>query len=148
MSTEEALPDPARGLRRGLAVGLVLALAGAGVALGIFVTRGSSAPKISIFPGRFSESGFLSGSATLDHSYAVAATQTHLAGELTPGRTSYIVVLCDHGGMVVHAGSLTTSQPCTGRPEGVITLKASKTVTLTATVTEPQTHNWGLAIYH
>ena len=148
MSSEEALPDPARGLRRWVAIGLVLALAGAGAALGIVVTQGSSAPKRSIFPARFSESGFLSGSARLDHSYDVAATRMHVTGALTAGRTSYIVALCDRGGMVVHAGSLTTSQPCTGRPEGVITLKASKTVTLTATMTEPQTDNWGLAIYH
>jgi hypothetical protein len=58
-------PDPARGLRRLLLVGVLLALAGAGVALGIFLARGSPS-KPSIFPARFSESGFLSGSARLE----------------------------------------------------------------------------------
>jgi hypothetical protein len=139
-------PDPARGLRRLLLVGVLLALAGAGVALGIFLARGSPS-KPSIFPARFSESGFLSGSARLDHSYDAAPGATRVTGQLTPGRTSYLVALCDHGGMVVKAGSVTTSQPCTGQPVGVIALQAPRAETVTATVTEPQTHSWGLAIY-
>jgi len=140
-------PDPARGLRRLLVVGLLLALAGAGVALGFFLTRSSTATKPPIFPAQFSESGFVAGSVRLDMSYDADAAQSRVTGELAAGTTSYIVALCDHGGMVVTAGSLTTSQPCTGHPVGVINMKAGRTTTLTATVTQPQTHRWGLAIY-
>lgn len=148
MTTDELPPDPARDLRRLVVVGLLLAVAGAGVALGVVLTWSTSASKLSIFPTRFTEQGFLSGVARLDRSYDAVGTQSRLTGELTAGRTSYIVARCDHGGIVVTAGSLTTSQPCTGRPEGVIALNAPRTETLTATVTTTQTHRWGLAIYH
>jgi hypothetical protein len=140
-------PDPARGLRRLLVVGLLLALTGAGVALGVFLTRSSGVSLPAIFPARFAERGFVSGPVRLDHSFAAAGPQSRLTGALPAGTTSYIVARCDHGGIVVTAGSVTTSQPCTGRPEGVLNLKAGRPTTLTATVTEPQTGRWGLAIY-
>ena len=146
MTTEA--PDPTRGVRRLLLVGLLFALAGAGAALGIFLTRSSPSTAPSIFPAHFSESGFLSGSARLDRSYDGTPGETRVTGQLTTGGTSYIVALCDHGGMVVTAGSLTTSQPCIGRPVGVIALQVPRTETITATVTDPQIHNWGFAIYH
>lgn len=146
MTTEA--PDPTLGLRRLLLVALLLAIAGAGTALGVFLTRSSPSTKPSIFPSRFTESGFLSGSARLDRSYDAGSGQTRVAGSLTPGKTSYLVALCDHGGMVVTAGSLTTSQPCIGRPVGVIALQAPHAETVTATVTARQVHSWGLAIYH
>ena len=146
MTTEAT--DPTRGVRRLLLVGLLLALAGAGAALGIFLARGSPSTTPSIFPAHFAESGFLSGSARLDRPYAAGPGETRVTGQLSPGRTSYLVALCDHGGMVVTAGSLTTSQPCIGKPVGVIALQVPRTETVTATVTDPQIHNWGLAIYH
>ena len=148
MTNEQPEPDPARGLRRLLAIGFLLALAGAGVALGVFLSRGSSPTKPSIFPTQFSEDGFVSGTVHLDNSYDAAAGESGVTGELVAGRTSYLVALCDHGGVVVTAGSLTTSQPCTGKPVGVVTLRAAHTEQVTATVTQPQIHSWGIAIYH
>ena len=147
MTVEQADPDPARGLRRLLGIGFLLALVGAGVALGIFLSRGSPATKPSIFPAQFAESGFVSGPIRLDTSYDAGAGESRVTGKLPAGRTSYVVALCDHGGVVVTAGSLTTSQPCTGKPVGVVTLRAAHTEQLTATVSRPQTNRWGIAIY-
>jgi hypothetical protein len=139
--------DPARGIRRLLALGLVLALAGAGVALGVLLTRSSNDSVPSIFPSHFTQAGFLSGSARLDRSYDANAAAGRVTGSLAPGGTAYVVARCDHGSILVAIGAASTAQPCLGRPVGVIVMQVPRTTPLTATVTAAQTQRWGVAIY-
>lgn len=139
--------DPARALRRLLAIGLALALAGAGVALGVFLTRDSSKSRPSIFPAQFAQAGFLSGSARLDRSYDADPSARRLTGELASGGTAYVVARCDSGSIVVAVGAASMAQPCLGRPVGVIAIQVPRTAQLAATVTAPQTNHWGVAIY-
>src|SRR4051794_34931133 len=66
--------DPARGVRRLLVALLALALVAAGGAFALSQRGGSPAsaratPRPSLFPASFSQSGFLTGAATLVKSY-------------------------------------------------------------------------------
>ena len=142
--------DPARGLRRLLALLVVLALAAAGGALALS-QRGSSGSTPhrppALFPAGFSETGFLTGSATLVSSYDAAAGSPREVATVTARGNVYLVVLCGRGTMQIAVGSITSSRPCTGSPSGVLALNVTQDVTVTATVSAPQATRWGVAIY-
>src|SRR4051794_23247968 len=68
--------DPARGVRRTLLLLLGLAIVAAGVAFGLSQRGGGSAATKPppLFPARFSQAGFLTGSATRAASYDAEVT--------------------------------------------------------------------------
>ena len=150
-SAESQVPDdPARGLRRLLALLVLLALVAAGGAFALS-QRGSGgsakAPPPALFPSRFSETGFLSGSAALVSSYDAAAGSRRRTATVTARGNVYLVVLCRTGTMQIAVGSITSSSPCTGSPRGVLALNLTQDVTVTATVSSAQSTRWGIAIY-
>jgi hypothetical protein len=150
-SAESQVPDdPARGLRRLLALLILLALVAAGGAFALS-QRGSGASTgrqlPALFPSRFSEAGFLNGDAVLVASYDAAPTSRQTTATVTARGNVYVVVLCRTGTVRITVGSLTSSRPCTGSPDGVLALNLTQDVTLTATVTASQGRRWGVAIY-
>jgi hypothetical protein len=134
-----------------LLAGLVLlALVAAGGAFALSQRGDGSAapsPAPGLFPARFSETGFLSGSAALVSSYDAAATVRRTSGSVSTRGTVYVVGLCRAGTLHVEIGGLTSSRACTGRPVGVIALKLTRGAQLTATVSLRQRGRWGVAIY-
>lgn len=141
--------DPARGLRRLLALLVLLALAAAGGAFALS-QRGSGSSKHqppSLFPKRFSESGFLTGSATLVTSYDAAASSRRRTATVTARGNVYLVVSCHTGTIQIDVGSITSSRPCIGSSSGVVALDLSRDVALVATVSATQSTRWGVAIY-
>lgn len=143
--------DPARGLRRLLALLVLLALVAAGGAFALSQRGSNGSAKAlppALFPARFSETGFLSGSATLTASYDAAASARRRTATITARGNVYLVVLCRTGTMQIAVGSITSSRPCTGKPDGVLALNLTQDVTLTATMSTAQAARWGVAIYH
>ena len=133
-----------------LALLVVLALAAAGGAFALS-QRGSDGSATrrppALFPSRFSETGFLTGSAKLVSSYDAAAGSRRKTATVTARGNVYLVVLCRTGTMQIAVGSITSSRPCTGSPNGVLALNLTQDVTVTATVSAPQAGRWGVAIY-
>ena len=150
-SEESQLPeDPARSLRRLLAVLVVLALAAAGGAFALSQRSSDGSVKQqppALFPSRFIETGFLTGSAQLVSSYDATAGLRRKVATVTARGNVYLVVLCRSGTMQIAVGSITSSRPCTGVPNGVLALNLTQDVTVTATVSTPQAARWGVAIY-
>lgn len=133
-----------------MAVLLLLALVAAGGAFALSQRgrSGSAQPEPPpLFPSTFSESGFLSGTATLLSSYDAVARSRRRTATVTARGNVYLVVLCRAGTMHIAVGSITSSRPCTGAPAGVLALNLTQDVTLTATVTAAQDARWGVAIY-
>jgi len=128
---------------------LLLALVAAGVAFALSQRgAGSAKPRLpALFPARFSETGFLEGEASLVSSYDAAATARRTTGSVEIKGAAYVVARCSVGTIRIAVGALTSSQPCTGDPVGVVALQLSAPTTLIATVTAPQTSRWGVAIY-
>jgi len=147
--------DEARGVRRLLAVLVVLALAAAGAAFALTQLldtpdRGSTAGSTpSIFPASFRQAGFITGAARLVRSFDGSSTVRRVTGgiDLAPGTAAHVVVRCDHGTIRVAMGAATTSQKCSGRPDGVIALRVDHRVPLVATVNAAQRSRWGVAVY-
>ena len=150
-SAESQVPeDPARGLRRLLAVLVVLALAAAGVAFALSrpgSDKSAKSPRPALFPTHFSAPSFVTGSAVLVSSYDVAAASRRTTAKLTARGNVYLVVLCHAGTVHLAFGSLTNSGPCTGKPSAAVGLNLTRDITVTATVSAPQTTRWGVAIY-
>jgi len=150
-SAEAQVPDdPARGLRRLLALLLLLALVAAGGAFALSQRGrdGSAKPELPpLFPSTFRESGFLTGSATLVSSYDAAAGSRRRTATVTARGNVYLVVRCRTGTMQIAVGSITSSSPCKRSPRGVLALNLNQDVTLTATVSAVQDTRWGVAIY-
>lgn len=142
--------DPARGVRRLMAVLFVLALAAAGGAFALS-QRGdepSTPSKPSLFPARFSEAGFLVGQVSLVTSYDATASARQVTGTVDVRGTAYVVARCNAGTIRIDVSGLTSSRPCTGQPIGVAALELTRTAELTTTVTAKQSTSWGVAIYH
>jgi hypothetical protein len=147
---ESQIPDdPARGLRRLLALLVLLALAAAAGAFALSQRgSGSTKPHLpALFPARFTETGFLSGDATLVSSYDGGASATRTTATVTARGNVYVVVLCRTDIVRIAVGSLTSTRDCTGSPDGVLALNLTQDVQLTATVSKPQGARWGVAIY-
>ena len=141
--------DPARGVRRLLTCLLVLALAAAGVAFALSQRgSGSSTAKPALFPNRFSEADFLSGTVTLVTSYDAAANGRRVTGTVSVRGTAYVVARCSAGTIRIDVSGLTSSRPCTGVPVGVVALQLTDKATLTATVDATESTRWGVAVYH
>jgi len=142
--------DPARGVRRLLVVLLVLAVAAAGGAFALS-QRGDSSPSRSpqprLFADEFSQTGFLSGTASLISSYDAAAAARTARGTVKTRGTVYVVARCQAGTVRVVLGGLSSSQPCTGAPVGLVALNLTQPAQLVATVTAAQRTRWGVAIY-
>jgi len=128
---------------------LLLALVAAGVAFALSQRgSGSTKPQLPpLFPARFTETGFLSGDATLVSSYDGAASATRTTATVTARGNVYVVVLCRTGIVRIAVGSLTSTRECTGSSDGVLALNLTQDVQLTATVSTPQGTRWGVAIY-
>jgi hypothetical protein len=125
-----------------------LALAAAGAAFALSQRgRGSSTPKPSLFPPRFSEPDFLSGEVALVTSYDAAASARRVTGTVDVRGTAYVVARCSTGTVRIDVNGLTSSRPCTGKPIGVVALGLTDKAQLTATVTTRQSTRWGVAIY-
>ena len=134
-----------------LALLLLLALIAAGGAFALSQRGDDESPKApppALFPARFSEGGFLTGSAKLVSSYGSLAGSRKRTATVTARGNVYLVVLCRTGTMQIEVGSITSSRPCTGSPSGVLALNLTEDVTVTATVSATQSASWGVAIYH
>lgn len=142
--------DPARGLRRLLALLVLLALAAAGGAFALSQlnsSRSTTQPQPSLFPKTFNQAGFVTGTATLVTSYDAAATARRITATLTARGNVYLVVTCRVGTARLAIGSLTNTGPCTGKPDAVLALNLTRDTTVTATVGTTQSERWGLALY-
>ena len=151
MTEETGDIDVTRGPRRLLALLLILALVAAAGALALSL-RDRSPEKAELpplFASTFSDATFLTGKAHLTASRDAPAGSRRLPDgiALSTGGTAYVVARCDSGKVTVRAGALTSSRPCTGRPVGVVALQMGSRAQLTATVSEPQSQRWGIAIY-
>lgn len=126
---------------------LALAAAGGAFALSQRGGDGSSTPRPSLFPARFSEPDFLSGEVALVTSYDAAANARRLTGAVDVRGTAYVVARCSAGIVRIDVNGLTSSRPCTGAAIGVVALGLTDKAQLTATVTTRQSTRWGIAIY-
>lgn len=128
---------------------MLLALVAAGGAFALSQRDTGSSPRQlpALFPARFSEAGFLTGTADLVTSYDAVATSRRTSGAMSTRGNIYVVATCDSGTVQVDIGGLTSAQRCTGTPVGVIALNMTKTVQLTASVNTAQARRWGVAIY-
>lgn len=142
--------DPARGLRR-LVAGLLLVALLAAVGAFVLSQRGSSSssprPRPSLFPARFSETGFLTGAVRLVSSYDAPASSRRLSGSVDVRGTAFVVARCTAGTVRIVIAGLTSARPCTGGPVGVVAVKLARKSRLTASVGASQTTSWGVAIY-
>jgi hypothetical protein len=146
---EPGSDDPARGVRRLLVVLLVLAIAAGGGAFALS-QRGESSPaspQPRLFVGEFFQKGFMSRPATLVSSYAADAAARTARGTVKTRGTVYVVARCQVGTVRVVLAGLSSSQPCTGHPVGLVALNITQPGELTAPVTTSQSARWGVAIY-
>jgi len=89
----------------------------------------------------------MSDTAALVSSYDADAVARTARGTVKTRGTVYVVARCQVGTVRVVLAGLTSSQPCTGKPVGLVALNLTQPAELTATVTAAQHASWGVAIY-
>jgi hypothetical protein len=147
--------DPAadiRGVRRIFLVALAAAVVAAAIALGFELShQPASTPSVSTptLPLTFRQPGFVDHAVRRGETASFRVGQRH--GVLSVPPTSgpvYVVVRCDVGRVTVATSVLTSAQPCTGKPVGVVALGSLRQPTrLDVTVSRPQHSSWAVAVY-
>lgn len=152
MTTEDSASAELRGVRRIFLVALAVALVAAGVALVVELTH---QPQISTevsappLPLAFRQPGFVEHAVQRKQSAGIAADRRSGTLQLAPTREPlYVVVRCDSGRVTVATDVMTSAQPCTGEPVGVVALGGVRRPTrLRVTVSKPQRAGWAVGIY-
>jgi hypothetical protein len=141
-----------RGVRRIFLVALAVALLAAGVALAVELThhRGAGAQSAAApLPFSFSQPGFVDHPLRRVQATGVAASGRRSFLQVAPSSPAlYVIARCDTGRVTVTTDTLTSAQPCTGKPVGVVALAEVRRPTrLVVTVNLPQRVGWAVGIY-
>lgn len=134
-------------------VALAAAIVAAGIAWGVELSSEPAVTPSAVssppLPATFEQAGFVDHAVRRTQSAGFGADRR--SGQLTIAPSTvplYVVVQCDTGRVTVATSVLTSAQPCTGKPVGVVALAQVRRPTrLTVTVSRQQQAGWAVATY-